>query len=386
MKTKLKCFVIALALLSALNSQLSTAFAQGTAFTYSGQLQNSGSNANGSYDLQFTLYNAIVAGSQSGPILTNATAVRNGLFTVTLDFGSGIFAGTTFWLDIAARTNGTGAFAELSPRQQLTPTPYAIYAETSTVLSGPSSITINAGTGLGGGGEVALGASTTLNNTGVLSVAGNADITASMAEGAVTLGDNATSSNTPSTIVKRDSSGNFSAGTITLSGNLILPDVLSGPNIIYAGTVLLLYSATEAENFFVGPVAGNSKTTGDANTAAGVSALSSDTTGSGNTATGVTALANTTTGSFNTANGYEALYKNTTGSNNAANGSDALFSNTTGSDNTANGYSALHDNTSGSFNTANGFDALFSNLSGSDNTANGYEALYENTNGAADTA
>ncbi|HUC85209.1 MAG TPA: tail fiber domain-containing protein [Candidatus Acidoferrales bacterium] len=110
--------------------ETSTVFAQGTAFTYQGQLQNNGSPANGNYDLQFIVYNAGTGGSQVGPILTNAaTIVSNGLFTVVLDFGAGIFGGSDHWLDISVRTNGTSTFDELTPRQQLTPTPYAIYAE-----------------------------------------------------------------------------------------------------------------------------------------------------------------------------------------------------------------------------------------------------------------
>jgi hypothetical protein len=40
-----------------------------------------------------------------------------------LNFGSGIFTGSNYWLDLAARTNGSGPFIELSPRQELTPTP-----------------------------------------------------------------------------------------------------------------------------------------------------------------------------------------------------------------------------------------------------------------------
>jgi hypothetical protein len=207
--------------------------AQGTAFTYQGQLQQNGSPANGSYDLQFILYNASVGGSQAGPILTNsATAVSNGLFTMTLDFGEGIFTGTNYWLDIAVRSNGAGTFAELSPRQPLTPAPYAVFAGTSSNLSGTvsvgqlngtvgnsqlahNSITLTAGTGLSGGGTVALGGATTLTNAGVLSVTGNPDITATNAGGAVTLGDTATSSNAVGTLVKRNASGNFAAGTIS---------------------------------------------------------------------------------------------------------------------------------------------------------------------------
>ena len=68
MKTKIHSLFIALALvaLSALNSQLSTAFAQGTAFTYQGQLNSGGSPANGFYDFQFSLSNAPSGGSQVG--------------------------------------------------------------------------------------------------------------------------------------------------------------------------------------------------------------------------------------------------------------------------------------------------------------------------------
>jgi hypothetical protein len=48
----------------------------------------------------------------AGPV-TNTTAVSNGLFTVTLDFGSGVFNGPDWWLEIAARTNGAASFATL---------------------------------------------------------------------------------------------------------------------------------------------------------------------------------------------------------------------------------------------------------------------------------
>jgi hypothetical protein len=139
MKSKLHRFLIVLAMLalSSLNSELSTAHAQGTAFTYQGQLRDAGAPANGLYDLQFGIYNTNAGGSQVGSTQTNtATAVSNGLFTVELNFGPGIFTGSNYWLDIAARTNGSGTFTALSPRQQLTPTPYAIFANTSSNLLG----------------------------------------------------------------------------------------------------------------------------------------------------------------------------------------------------------------------------------------------------------
>src|SRR5271157_304774 len=103
--------------------------AQGTAFTYQGMLKAGGSPANGSYDLTFQLFNAATNGAGVGPILTNdAIAVSNGLFTVTLDFGAGIFTGTSYWVEIGVRSNGSGAFTKLSPLQPITPTPYAIAA------------------------------------------------------------------------------------------------------------------------------------------------------------------------------------------------------------------------------------------------------------------
>ncbi|MSU58560.1 MAG: hypothetical protein EXS35_10340 [Pedosphaera sp.] len=102
--------------------------AQGTAFTYQGRLTSGTNVANGNYDLTFALFNLVSGAGQVGVTLTNTpTAVSNGLFTVTLDFGNQ-FPGADRWLEIAVRTNGGGVFTTLAPRQQLTPTPYAITA------------------------------------------------------------------------------------------------------------------------------------------------------------------------------------------------------------------------------------------------------------------
>src|SRR5438876_3433062 len=102
----------------------------GTAFTYQGRLNDNGNPANGIYDLRFTIYDStnnpgtVVA----GPLTNSATSVSNGLFTVMLDFGAGVFNGADRWIAIAARTNGGSAFTTLDPRQQTTPTPYALNA------------------------------------------------------------------------------------------------------------------------------------------------------------------------------------------------------------------------------------------------------------------
>ena len=69
--------------------------------------------------------------------MTNsAIAVTNGLFTVTLDFGA-TFTGRAFWLEIGARSGTTNGFTILSPRQPITPAPYATSAvDGSSIRSG----------------------------------------------------------------------------------------------------------------------------------------------------------------------------------------------------------------------------------------------------------
>src|SRR5438445_1065065 len=72
--------LLALTLLATLNSQLATGFAQGTAFTYQGRLNDGGAPANGSYDLTFTLLNVSSgAGTMAGPVTNSAVGASNGL-------------------------------------------------------------------------------------------------------------------------------------------------------------------------------------------------------------------------------------------------------------------------------------------------------------------
>jgi hypothetical protein len=103
----------------------------GTAFTYQGRLTDGGSPANGAYDLRFVLLTADVGGSQVGPILTREdVTVTNGLFSVSLDFGASAFTGEARWLEVAARPGAsTGVFSILSPRQELTPSPNAVFSQ-----------------------------------------------------------------------------------------------------------------------------------------------------------------------------------------------------------------------------------------------------------------
>lgn len=108
----------------------------GTAFTYQGQLKDAGQPANGSYDLLFSLYNVRTDGT---PVVEDVPiddwAISNGLFSVQLDFRNGTFTGQALWLEVAVRPGASEErYTVLSPRQAVTPAPYALYA-----LSGPES-------------------------------------------------------------------------------------------------------------------------------------------------------------------------------------------------------------------------------------------------------
>src|SRR6267142_5071575 len=103
-----------------------SALAQGTAFTYQGQLRANNASTSGSYDLTFTLFGTNTDGvAISGPLTNSLVNVSNGLFTVALDFGNQ-FNGNPRWLEIGVRTNGGSAFITLVLCQPLTLTLYAI--------------------------------------------------------------------------------------------------------------------------------------------------------------------------------------------------------------------------------------------------------------------
>ena len=110
-------------------------YGQGTALTYQGRLLDNGQPGNGSYDLTFTLFKASTGGSAEGTLTNAGVAVSGGLFTTTLDFG-GVPDGSRIWFQLGVRTNGGGNFTTVSPRQEATPTLYALFANTASNLVG----------------------------------------------------------------------------------------------------------------------------------------------------------------------------------------------------------------------------------------------------------
>jgi hypothetical protein len=151
-----KTIVAALAAL--LIFPVSSALGQGTtAFTYQGQLSNSGTNVNGTNVLVFSLYSAASGGTAIATPITNGVFVSDGLFTVNLNFGASAFTGNACWLDIAISNGMTNI--ELSPRMQVLPTPYATYAASAasaaTATTATTASFANSASNFIGGGVVA---------------------------------------------------------------------------------------------------------------------------------------------------------------------------------------------------------------------------------------
>ena len=105
----------------------------GNRFTYQGKLESGGSPVNGLHDMTFSLWSSdtgtLPANNLSGPISVPNVQVTNGLFTAEILVPPlPNYTGSRLWLQIAAGPAG-GSQTTLSPRQQITPTPFAVRAK-----------------------------------------------------------------------------------------------------------------------------------------------------------------------------------------------------------------------------------------------------------------
>jgi hypothetical protein len=203
----------------------------GSEFTYQGQLKEGGLPFTGSADLRFQLYDADDGGMLVGTNSAPNVPINNGLFTVTLDFGSEAFFGDARWLEIAVYKIGVG-YVTLTPRQPITAAPYALYALSAATVGNADTLdgqhgsfyqnasNLNAGTLPSGRLSGVYSNALTLNNSGNNLTGAGAGLTALNASN-VSSGTLAnarttgTALNMPSTLVLRDVDGNFAAGTIT---------------------------------------------------------------------------------------------------------------------------------------------------------------------------
>jgi hypothetical protein len=106
----------------------------GSGFTYQGELKQAGQPMNSSTNLVFALHDAPSGGNLLGSQTLNGVAVTKGRFTVELNtagqFGTNAFNGHERWLDITV--NGT----PLTPRQELTAAPYALFSAAPWATAG----------------------------------------------------------------------------------------------------------------------------------------------------------------------------------------------------------------------------------------------------------
>jgi hypothetical protein len=121
------------ALLCAVALLAPAAFAQSTAFTYQGKLDDNGQAATGLYEMTFALYaQPDAVAPLPGASATLTVPVTNGLFTVMIDFGSGPFDGSPRWMQTSVRLSGSmSPPVALLPRTAVGSTPYATYAKTA---------------------------------------------------------------------------------------------------------------------------------------------------------------------------------------------------------------------------------------------------------------
>ncbi len=126
MRTRGACLGIALCVAAAYAEEADGQL--NTAFTYQGRLTDGPAPASGTYDFEFKLFDAPTGGSMVGsPFPLEDQPVSNGLFTVQLDFGPDSLNGAARWLEIGVRPGiSTTPHTALSPRQALTPSPYAL--------------------------------------------------------------------------------------------------------------------------------------------------------------------------------------------------------------------------------------------------------------------
>jgi hypothetical protein len=123
------------------------------AFAYQGQLAESGSPANGSYDMQFELLDE--GGNIYTTLCATAIVVENGVFSVVLDPGPSYSfnAQQVNNLRISVRASTgldcqeSGDYTTLSPNQRIRPTPLATraYAATFADVASNSNFAVSAG-------------------------------------------------------------------------------------------------------------------------------------------------------------------------------------------------------------------------------------------------
>ncbi|MFN0279685.1 MAG: tail fiber domain-containing protein [Pyrinomonadaceae bacterium] len=360
-------------------------------------MKDGASAANGSYDFEFLLYDSISGGVQIGSVISrNAVAVANGVFSVTLDFGSG-FPGADRFLEIRVRNAGVGGHTILDPRQKVSSSPYSVKSLNSENAAF-ANIATTAGNALQLGGVAANQFVLTTdprmtNERPPTAGSGNYIQNNVLGQGFANFGivGNGTvagtlTGNTVNAVNQYNLNNSrilSNAGTNNLFVGNLVGQLNTGSFNSFFGRSAGQNNGSGGGNSFFGESSGLSNTTGNSNSFFGRESGESNTTGGDNSFFGVASGAGNTTGTSNSFFGRNAGLDNTTGSENSFFGREAGASNTEGLQNAFFGRSAGTANTTGAFNSLFGYRAGTSNTTGSSNSFFGLNAGLDTTSGGS---
>ncbi|GAB4182142.1 MAG: hypothetical protein Tsb002_02990 [Wenzhouxiangellaceae bacterium] len=121
----MKAFMLLLAFLCAISVQAQPV---DNTISYQGRLDIGGAPANGQFDFEVVVFDALTGGNQVSPILMlDGVDVMEGLVNLSLDFGEGVFNGEQHFLELRVRDlAGGGGLVILEPRQPTLAAPYSI--------------------------------------------------------------------------------------------------------------------------------------------------------------------------------------------------------------------------------------------------------------------
>ena len=291
---KYKPFLASVTLMTIfLIASANTAMAQwSSVFTYQGRLIDDTLPSTGVYDFQFGLFDALTDGTEVIAAIDRLNVeVTDGAFTVLLDFGFSSFSGQDRFLEIRVKLPTEIDFRRLTPRQQITAAPHALYSFTS-------------------------GYAESARSTLTASIA-------TTAENALQLGgvpaDQYVQTNDPrsSSLFIQNSTTQQTSSNFNISGNGTAGGTLTG-NVVSATTqynigISRVLSSPGSFNFFAGNGAGQLNTTGWGNSFFGVNAGVFNREGGSNAFFGFGAGQNNTTAFDNSFFGIFAGDSNTTG-------------------------------------------------------------------------
>lgn len=183
---------------------------------------------------------------QTNPVENGLWVAHAGAWTRPVDFASGTQAGTAYVLILSGTTNAGTSWVSTTPTAIIDTDPIE-FAQFSLA---EQTTAANVGTGAGQFFRDKTG-----NTINLKTLAAGSHITVTNNPNDITISTDATSTNSPNTIVSRDAAGNFSAGTITAaltgaaSQNVLKTgDTMTG-NLTMASQSAVLFQDSTGGNF-----------------------------------------------------------------------------------------------------------------------------------------